>query len=62
MYRMNHLTARKIPKDKEQVTHLVEGAGPLSNHPQQQTRESARKEEMYAHVLEVCARAGGDRG
>ena len=59
MYRMNHLTAGKIPKDKEQVTHLGEGAGPLSNHPQWQTRESTRKEEMYAHVLEVCARAGG---
>ena len=33
-YRMNHLTAGKIPKDKEQVMHLGEGAGPLSNHPQ----------------------------
>lgn len=34
VYRMNHLTAGKILKDKERNTHLVEGAVSLNNHPQ----------------------------
>lgn len=29
MYRMNHRTAGKILKDKEHITHLGAGAGPL---------------------------------